>query len=155
MKAAGPSLFGRDLTEQVQEDGQAVPTIVTKCIEAVETQGMYHVHENGRPCKLNHVPFDIGMEYEGIYRKTGGSSLSKAITQLFEKGNYDSFDLNDIDRFNDINSITSVLKSYFRALPNPLLTYGLHEMFVNAACELHFYHARSRSCRLNKIPFQL
>ena len=75
------------------------------------------------------------MEYEGIYRKTGGSSLSKAITQLFERGNYDSFDLNDIDRFNDINSITSVLKSYFRALPNPLLTHGLHEMFVTAACE--------------------
>jgi hypothetical protein len=75
------------------------------------------------------------MEYEGIYRKTGGSSLSKAITQLFEQGNYDSFDLNDIDRFNDINSITSVLKSYFRALPNPLLTHGLHELFVTAACK--------------------
>jgi hypothetical protein len=35
----GPSLFGRDLAEQVQEDGQPVPIIVTKCIEAVETQG--------------------------------------------------------------------------------------------------------------------
>ena len=36
---SGPSLFGRDLAEQVVEDGQTVPVIVTKCIEAVETQG--------------------------------------------------------------------------------------------------------------------
>jgi len=37
----GPSLFGRDLTEQVIEDGHTVPVIVTKCIEAVETQGSF------------------------------------------------------------------------------------------------------------------
>ena len=79
------------------------------------------------------------MEYEGIYRKTGGSSLSKTITQLFERGDYDAFDLNDIDRFTDINSITSVLKSYLRALPNPLLTHELHEPFVAAACKLLYF----------------
>lgn len=73
------------------------------------------------------------MDYEGIYRKTGGASQSKAITQLFERGNYDAFDLTDIDSFNDISSVTSVLKSYFRSLPNPLLTFELHEGFVQAA----------------------
>ena len=72
------------------------------------------------------------MDYEGIYRKTGGSSQSKAITQLFERGQYESFDLLDTDSFNDISSVTSVLKNYFRALPNPLLTYNLHESFVQA-----------------------
>ena len=74
-----------------------------------------------------------GLEYEGIYRKTGGSRLSKQITQLFESGDYSSFDLRDTDRFNDICSITSVLKTYFRSLPNPLLTFELHEKFVAAA----------------------
>jgi hypothetical protein len=73
------------------------------------------------------------MDHEGVYRKTGGSSLSKLITQLFERGHYEAFDLQDTDRFNDINSITSVLKNYFRQLPNPLLTYQLHESFVAAA----------------------
>ena len=73
------------------------------------------------------------MDHEGVYRKTGGSSLSKLITQLFERGQYDAFDLQDSDRFNDINSITSVLKNYFRQLPDPLLTYQLHESFVAAA----------------------
>ena len=74
------------------------------------------------------------MEYEGIYRKTGGAGQSKAITQAFERGDYDAFDLRDPDAFNDICSVTSVLKNYFRALPNPLLTFELHEAFVQAAC---------------------
>ncbi|KAG8970902.1 hypothetical protein FRC05_011670 [Tulasnella sp. 425] len=112
-----PSMFGRDLVEQVKADAygtdRAVPVIVEKCIEAVEA---------------------LAMDYEGIYRKTGGSGQSKVITQLFEKGNYDAFDLRDTDSFNDICSVTSVLKNYFRALPNPLLTYALHDAFVGAAC---------------------
>lgn len=107
-----PSMFGRDLTEQAVSDGASVPVIVTKCIRAVEANGM---------------------EYEGIYRKTGGSSQSKQITQLFERGQYDRFDLTDLESFNDISSITSVLKTYFRQLPNPLLTHALHESFVAAA----------------------
>lgn len=54
------------------------------------------------------------------------------ITQLFERGDYTTFDLLDTDRFNDISSVTSVLKNYFRSLPNPLLTYQLYEKFVQA-----------------------
>ncbi|KAJ1304403.1 hypothetical protein OPQ81_005552 [Rhizoctonia solani] len=111
-----PSMFGRDLVEQVRSDaknepGRLVPIIVDKCIRAVEASAM---------------------DYEGIYRKTGGTTQSKAIIQLFEKGDY-AFDLEDTDAFNDISSITSVLKSYFRQLPVPLLTFALHEQFVEAA----------------------
>lgn len=108
-------MFGRDLSEQAVADGGTVPVIVTKCIRAVEANGM---------------------EYEGIYRKTGGSSQSKQITQLFERGKYDTFDLTNVENFNDISSITSVLKTYFRQLPDPLLTHSLHESFVAAASEL-------------------
>jgi Rho-type GTPase-activating protein 1/2 len=72
------------------------------------------------------------LDYEGIYRKTGGSGQSKTITQLFERGDYNAFDLRDSDRFNDVCSITSVLKTYFRSLPIPLLTYDLHDHFMSA-----------------------
>lgn len=75
------------------------------------------------------------MDYEGIYRKSGGSSQSKLITQLFERDDLEAFDLEDLDTFNDISSITSVLKTYFRELPNPLLTHELHESFVAATGE--------------------
>ncbi|PPQ68189.1 hypothetical protein CVT25_015021 [Psilocybe cyanescens] len=108
-----PSMFGRDLTEQVHADSKGedrqVPVIVEKCIEAVEAR-----------------------DYEGIYRKSGGSGQTKAITQLFERGDYTSFDLCDLDRFNDICSITSVLKTYFRMLPIPLLSFDLHDQFTAA-----------------------
>ena len=72
------------------------------------------------------------MDYEGIYRKSGGSGQQKHITALFERGDYDAFDLCDVAAFNDISSVTSVLKTYFRSLPNPLLTFGMHEAFVGA-----------------------
>lgn len=43
-----PSMFGRDLREQVQEDSEFsevfVPIIVEKCIKAVETNGMLTLH---------------------------------------------------------------------------------------------------------------
>lgn len=79
-----------------------------------------------------HLPSIIALDYEGIYRKTGGSGQSKAITQMFERGDYDAFDLRDSDRFNDICSVTSVLKTYFRSLPIPLLTFDLHDQFMTA-----------------------
>jgi len=108
-------MFGRDLMEQVHadaiEDNRQVPVIVEKCIQAIEERAL---------------------DYEGIYRKNGGSGQSKAITQMFERGDYDSFDLCDSDRFNDICSVTSVLKTYFRSLPIPLLTFDLHDQFMTA-----------------------
>ena len=106
----GPSMFGRPLIEQVAAEGHEVPLVVEKCIAAVEA---------------------MGMDYEGIYRKSGGTSQLRVITQLFERGQ--PFDLEDADRFNDVSAITSVLKNYFRELPEPLLTFELHEQFIEAA----------------------
>jgi Rho-type GTPase-activating protein 1/2 len=63
----------------------------------------------------------------------GESDQSKMITQLFERGDYNAFDLCDDVQFDDICSVTSVLKYYFRSLPNPLLTYELYERFIAAA----------------------
>ncbi|KAI0256026.1 hypothetical protein BJV78DRAFT_433609 [Lactifluus subvellereus] len=116
MSSLHPSIFGRELTEQVRADSKLtdrmVPLIVEKCIAAVDA---------------------TALDYEGIYRKTGGSGQSKMITQLFERGDYTSFDLLDCERFNDICSVTSVLKTYFRSLPNPLLTFVLHDEFIFAS----------------------
>jgi len=105
----GPTMFGRALSDQVQAEGSGrkAPLVVEKCIQAVE---------------------NIGMDYEGIYRKSGGTSQLKIITQLFESRQ--PFNLEDTDRFNDISAVTSVLKNYFRELPEPLLTYELYQRFI-------------------------
>lgn len=72
------------------------------------------------------------IDYEGLYRKSGGSGQIKTIEALFEKGHYEAIDLLDPNITSDISSVTSVLKSYFRELPNPLMTAALHEPFMEA-----------------------
>lgn len=78
--------------------------------------------------------------------------MSKTITQLFERGDYDSFDLRDSDRFNDICSVTSVLKTYFRSLPDPLFTYALHNEFVQAS---QIRDLANKTCMLSELVFKL
>jgi hypothetical protein len=128
-------MFGRDLVAQVKSDSKwgerRVPIIVEKCIDAVEALGkhIYIIYTYS----LRLLMQLSALDYEGIYRKTGGTGQTKTITQLFERGDYMAFDLRDSDRFNDICSVTSVLKTYFRQLPVPLLTYDLHGEFISAA----------------------
>ena len=145
-------MFGRDLTEQVRADSKyeerQVPVIVEKCIEAVETRG-----ELPLVAAFKHADPSKALEYEGIYRKTGGSSQSKAITQMFERGDYTSFDLCDAEKFNDICSITSVLKTYFRSLPVPLLTFDLHDQFMAAvAIRDPSFRNKSLTDLVNRLP---
>lgn len=130
-------MFSRELTEQVRADSKVsdrmVPLIVEKCIAAVDASGKSSPTRMGQPINMITDSFRIALDYEGIYRKTGGSGQSKLITQLFERGDYAAFDLLDGERFNDICSVTSVLKTYLRSLPNPLLTLVLHDEFIFAS----------------------
>ncbi|KAI7904343.1 uncharacterized protein BX663DRAFT_504733 [Cokeromyces recurvatus] len=102
-------MFGNDLIKQIQAEKGKIPLIVEKCVESVEKRGM---------------------DYEGIYRKSGGVGQMRQIQQAFEKG--EVLNLADEEKWNDICAITSVLKQYFRELPNPLFTYELHSKFMDA-----------------------
>ncbi|KAG0178082.1 hypothetical protein DFQ29_003960 [Apophysomyces sp. BC1021] len=103
------SMFGVDLTVQAGREERSVPLLVEKCIAAVEIRGM---------------------DYEGIYRKSGGAAQMRGIQQAFEQGL--ELDLDSDEEFNDICAVTSVLKQYFRELPNPLLTFELYPQFIEA-----------------------
>ena len=41
-----------------------------------------------------------------------------------------------LDQITDINVICGVIKDFLRNLREPLLTFALHETFINAACKL-------------------
>ena len=45
----------------------------------------------------------------------------------------DAVDLSAAEWSEDINNVASVMKMWLRELPDPLLTYSLHQGFIDAA----------------------
>ncbi|KAI8879732.1 RhoGAP-domain-containing protein [Backusella circina FSU 941] len=103
------SLFGTDLGARAHSEDRAIPLVIEQCIMAVEKRGM---------------------DYEGIYRKSGGAAQMRLIQNAFNGD--EQIDLESDEPINDICAITSILKQYFRELPDPLLTYMLYPKFIEA-----------------------
>jgi hypothetical protein len=95
-------LFGSNLNDYAMDHQRTVPLLVTKCIEAVETQG--------------------GLEKEGIYRISGRQSNIDQLKSEFEKDE-EAVDLEPKDVF----TIASVLKVYLRELKQPLFNLTMQE----------------------------
>lgn len=68
------------------------------------------------------------MDVEGVYRKSGASSQVTQVRNGFEKSS--EYDISDPDL--DIHAVTSALKSYFRRLPVPLITFDVYDQFLEA-----------------------
>ncbi|CAJ0745788.1 3518_t:CDS:10 [Entrophospora sp. SA101] len=90
--------------ETLMIDGN-IPTLVERCIAEIEKREV------------------------GIYRVPGAKNLIEKLTEEF---NNDTVDLSS-ETYSDINVVASVLKLFFRSLPEPLMTYELYEEFVNAS----------------------
>ncbi|KAL1969361.1 hypothetical protein VTN77DRAFT_9554 [Rasamsonia byssochlamydoides] len=103
---AADGLFGVELEQRLEQEKCIIPAIVTRCIQEVELRGM---------------------DVEGIYRKSGASTVTQAIRDGFERSSND-FDISDPDL--DIHAVTSALKQYFRKLPTPLITYDVYEKLL-------------------------
>ncbi|KAJ5482078.1 Rho GTPase activation protein [Penicillium sp. IBT 31633x] len=108
-EVAADGLFGADLEARMEHEKSIIPAIVTRCIQEVELRGM---------------------DMEGIYRKSGASSVIQIIREGFERSPFD-YDISDPDL--DIHAVTSTLKQYFRKLPNPLITYEVYELVIDSA----------------------
>lgn len=102
-------MFGNSLLDQLEIEQRAVPMVVEKCIEAVDERGL---------------------EVEGIYRRSGMAVEARQLVQAFDSGLYPN--LMDTAVYQDICSITSVLKQYLRTLPEPLIPYDLYSEFMEA-----------------------
>ncbi|CAG8574261.1 9732_t:CDS:10, partial [Acaulospora colombiana] len=105
--------FGVDLAEQMQRDGVEIPLILVKCAEAIEQIG--------------------GLEVQGLYRVSGIQSHIQRLRSLFDK-NPETADLfAEEELIADVNNIASLLKLWFRELPDPLFTRAMYSEFINAA----------------------
>ncbi|XP_046480202.1 rho GTPase-activating protein 21 isoform X1 [Neodiprion pinetum] len=86
-----------------------VPLIVEMCTRIVEERGL---------------------EVIGIYRVPGNTAAISQLTESVNKG-FQNINLQD-PRWSDVNVISSLLKSFFRQLPDSLLTADLYPMFIDA-----------------------
>ncbi|XP_055031252.2 rho GTPase-activating protein 23 isoform X3 [Misgurnus anguillicaudatus] len=108
-KKTGPKAFGVRLEDcPPAANNKFVPQIVETCCRLVE---------------------EMGLEYTGIYRVPGNNAMVSSLQDQLNKG----MDINTAEeRWQDLNVISSLLKSFFRKLPEPLFTDDKYIDFIDA-----------------------
>lgn len=125
-KKAAPRAFGVRLEEcQPAIENQRVPLIVAACCRIVEARGL---------------------ESTGIYRVPGNNAVVSSLQEQLNRGPGD-INLQD-ERWQDLNVISSLLKSFFRKLPEPLFTDDKYNDFIEAN---RIEDSRERLKRLRKL----
>ncbi|XP_053089137.1 rho GTPase-activating protein 21 isoform X3 [Pangasianodon hypophthalmus] len=79
-------------------------------------------------CKLVE---ERGLEYTGIYRVPGNNAAISSMQEELDIKGMTDMDLHD-DKWRDLNVISSLLKSFFRKLPDPLFTNVKYSDFIEA-----------------------
>ncbi|KAK5872804.1 hypothetical protein PBY51_013467 [Eleginops maclovinus] len=85
-----------------------IPALVIYCIKEIEHRGLHEV---------------------GLYRLSGQERQVKELKEKLIRGKT----LPPLHKVEDINVITGVLKDFLRNLPEPLLTFHLNKVFMEAA----------------------
>uniref|UniRef100_A0A670YNG6 Rho GTPase activating protein 33 n=1 Tax=Pseudonaja textilis TaxID=8673 RepID=A0A670YNG6_PSETE len=101
-------VFGCDLGEHLKNSGSDVPQVLRSCSDFIEKHGIV----------------------DGIYRLSGVSSNIQRLRHEFDSERVP--ELSKDVYLQDIHSVSSLCKLYFRELPNPLLTYQLYNKFADA-----------------------
>ncbi|XP_017881675.1 unconventional myosin-IXa-like isoform X2 [Ceratina calcarata] len=100
-------VFGIPLYKLDCGDGK-VPIVVDRLITTIEMHGLYT---------------------EGIYRKSGVSSKVKELKLKMDEGDLEKVDFENYQ----VHVLAAVLKSFFRDMPEPLLTFEYYDDFLHAA----------------------
>ncbi|XP_071390108.1 rho GTPase-activating protein 21 isoform X2 [Centroberyx affinis] len=87
-----------------------VPLIVEVCCKVVEERGL---------------------EYTGIYRVPGNNAAISSMQEELNSKGMNDIDIQE-DKWRDLNVISSLLKSFFRKLPEPLFTNEKYADFIEA-----------------------
>lgn len=97
------------MEQQAEMSEDMVPDILKRCATVVEQYALSSV---------------------GIYRISGISSRIQKIKVKFENSDPNPISEEDLS---DINNVTSVLKLWFRELPDPLFPSASYHQFLEAA----------------------
>ncbi|XP_011403146.1 PREDICTED: rho GTPase-activating protein 29-like [Amphimedon queenslandica] len=99
-------VFGIDLTTLVMVEGGSIPLIVQQSVAFIERHSL---------------------DSEGIYRLSGATSKVLDLKEKFNEG--EPVHWNEL---NDCHIVTGSVKLYFRELPNPLITYDVYPLVIQA-----------------------
>ncbi|KAJ3120244.1 hypothetical protein HK098_004768 [Nowakowskiella sp. JEL0407] len=102
--------FGVGLQEQCERDETHIPLVVSLCIKAIEEGG--------------------GFNCDGLYRVPGTNTIVQNMRAKVDRDV--SVNLVELAQ-GDINNIASLLKLFFRELPDPLIPRETYYNFVNAS----------------------
>ncbi|XP_028675476.1 LOW QUALITY PROTEIN: rho GTPase-activating protein 23-like [Erpetoichthys calabaricus] len=108
-KKSGPKVFGVRLEDcQPASSNKFIPLVVESFCNLVE---------------------EMGLENTGIYRVPGSNAAVSSLQEQLNKG----IEMNPNDeKWQDPNVISSLLKSFFRNLPEPLFTDDRYSDFIDA-----------------------
>lgn len=119
-------------------------------MEALDgTEPMYAHTPGGKPSNANQTFLDEsgfgfiqecvlglenrGLEDQGMYRVVGvGSKVTKLLTMGLDRRKADRINLDDVIEW-ETKTVTSAVKTFFRNLPEPIMTFSLHPRFIEAA----------------------
>ncbi|XP_037642941.1 rac GTPase-activating protein 1-like [Sebastes umbrosus] len=96
------------LADIAPETFPRIPVLVIYCIKEIEQRGLHEV---------------------GLYRVPGQERMVKQLKEKLIRGKT----LPPLHKVDDINVVAGVLKDFFRNLPEPLLTFQLNKVFMEAA----------------------
>ena len=75
----------------------------------------------------------VDMSIEGIFRKNGNIRRLRDLTEAIDR------DPSSVDLTQDNPvQLAALLKKFLRDLPDPLMTFKLHRLFVSSQCALNF-----------------
>ncbi|GMT28295.1 hypothetical protein PFISCL1PPCAC_19592 [Pristionchus fissidentatus] len=100
--------FGAPLSS-IAEDDSGVPVLLSRLLVAIEVRGLFT---------------------EGIYRKSGSiAQIRQARVQMDAAQDGEGVPIDDMQ----IHVLTTLVKSFLRELPDPIMTFDLYENFLNVS----------------------
>jgi len=100
-------MFTVDLTTLTMAHNVTVPPVVEHCIAEIESRGL---------------------EIEGLYRVSGSHEDVEKLRSQYDSEGYADLSRQKVE---DIHTLASLLKLYFRLLPQPLITYSVCKSVMN------------------------
>ncbi|XP_036945486.1 GEM-interacting protein isoform X3 [Acanthopagrus latus] len=119
------TVFGVDLSLLLRDRPEQVPFVVLHCTSEIESRAL---------------------SVQGVYRVSGSKPRIQKICQAFEMQK-EQVDLSDLSP----HDITSILKHFFKELPEPLLTFDLYNSFIGVGKSIQHLSERELTPDTNEI----